>query len=1272
MKGNNAIWYDQFINNQGLEKGRIEAKRIWQQIGDDAEKASVQVQKLWNDTGKASAAAFSQTSAVAAAAGKFAESVFKAGGDSAKDVVESLRIQKQVIKELEAEYKSLEKQVAKTAPGTAQSAMQGQLSQAKKELDDEKKLLQEIERAHAGYKQSATAVRTQIMAVRETMTQLVLEGKRETQEYKDKEKELGRLGAAYSKVQTEQKALTTGGGQWAGVISGLQGVMGMHAAGQEVLGMFIRDNEKLALVQTRLQSVMSILTGMQAASNMMHQASAFRIVTVRKVTELYSAAQGRLAIALGVSAVAAKVLMGVLTLGLSVAIGGVVYAIDRMNKKKAEAVAKDAELHAQIVQSRMEIARETEAIDKNFAVLDKAEKGTNAYERAKINIQSNYGKYLSGLDAETRALDNVEGAYKAIKTAAIDSINARAKAAFTEEASKVAGAKMSKATGDIRKSLIWAINEGTLKQLPDQINGIMAKVTDVLMDSSKTFREKRIDIGALLEDQGVNPWAVNWLGNKRGLLNTSFLEDFHLANEEMAGIGRVADQVWKSMDPPDGIVGENKAFWEQQRNNAQEALDAMNAAEKGSKEWVALEKQIAEANEKISLYSQNKPEKKSTSQTKSAEKFSNDLKDRLLDLQNDIAQAEINDMSEGSAKKLAQLDLNHEKELEKLERHAQETLETINEIRKAQGQQQLTELPAEIAAQYEAAGVLMAAKYKKEKEDVTKIDTSEILASIDAEMQAYNEYLAKYGTMLEKKLAMTELYAVKIAAAATDGERMGLEKELEEGIKKLELDALVNSDDWVKLFRDLDKLTAKEITRIVKTFKSKAKEMLAAGTMTLAEYNDLLNQLGQAEATATQKNPFAALVDGIKEYREAIKKANEATTDFEKKTAKAAAKEEFKKSLEKAQEAIKQTAEALTALQGLFSELGVDSIALNTSIEMLNTLASTDWTNPMGAITGGLKLITSLISGIFGSKKKKKEKEIQRLQDQVDSLQKSYESLGRSIDKAYSTDASKLIAQQDQNLRAQRNVLQKQINAERGKKSSDHGRIKEWENAIADIDRQIGETKDRQIEAIIGKDIKSAIDEFANAYIDAWAAGEDKAASMKEVVRKMVKSAVTELMKSKLAPEVEGFMKDLSAAMEDGKLSSFEEWQLDNWESRMLTKAAELDRNFEKYLNEAESEAERQSASRGIDSLSQDSADELNGRLTVMQQHTHDLRENSNVLVEKSREMAQTLRQQWSDVQVHQAQVLRHLSGIENNTNPIPRMADQIEEIATRGVRLRQ
>ena len=255
------------------------------------------------------------------------------------DVSENIAIQKKVLTDLEEQYKQVAKAIENTAPGMAKNKLLSEMAAIKQEIDGEKQAFTELEQVQNQYNQSNVSLRTQLINVRNEMEQLELSGQKNSERYKELEEELGRSGAAYRKLEYEQKAFSTGMTQWSGIISGIQGVASAFAAAQGTIGLFVSDNEKLAKIQSRLQAVMAITIEMQQVSNTFHETSAFRMTTVRRVTELYTAAQTKLATSLGVSATMAKVLMASLTFGLSAVITGLIALISKLSsaqKKAAE------------------------------------------------------------------------------------------------------------------------------------------------------------------------------------------------------------------------------------------------------------------------------------------------------------------------------------------------------------------------------------------------------------------------------------------------------------------------------------------------------------------------------------------------------------------------------------------------------------------------------------------------------------------------------------------------------------------------------------------------------------------------------------------------------------------------------------------------------------------------------------------------------------------------------------------------------------------------
>ena len=255
----------------------------------------------------------------------------------------------------------------------------------------------------------------------------------------------------------------------------------------------------------------------------------------------------------------------------------------------------------------------------------------------------------------------------------------------------------------------------------------------------------------------------------------------------------------------------------------------------------------------------------------------------------------------------------------------------------------------------------------------------------------------------------------------------------------------------------------------------------------------------------------------------------------------------------------------------------------------------------LGGITGMVSSITSVV-GIFAKLHDKKyEKRIQNLQNQIDNLQTAYSRLERAFNNTYwvfndeqrqgyekniqaikdqiaalekqrevakkswdfaqyaklTTQIKQLNAQlnkakeggdmlslwqsQKESLREQQELMRQQIQAEKSKKKTDNNKIKEWENQIEEINQQIEDLDQQMMETFAGTDVKSAIDEFADAIVDAYCSGEDAAKALGETTKKVLKNAVVEALKRNfLAKGINDAVEYLGKAMEDGVLSDEE------------------------------------------------------------------------------------------------------------------------------------
>lgn len=115
---------------------------------------------------------------------------------------------------------------------------------------------------------------------------------------------------------------------FAGLTQGLQGLMGAYTAARGVMVQFGASEDDLVKVQTKLQASMSILMGVQQLYNALQSTSAFRIQITAKATELLTAAETKLAAASGI----AKVALGGLVVVLAAAVGALAAFATRHEK----------------------------------------------------------------------------------------------------------------------------------------------------------------------------------------------------------------------------------------------------------------------------------------------------------------------------------------------------------------------------------------------------------------------------------------------------------------------------------------------------------------------------------------------------------------------------------------------------------------------------------------------------------------------------------------------------------------------------------------------------------------------------------------------------------------------------------------------------------------------------------------------------------------------------------------------------------------------------
>jgi len=597
-----------------------------------------------------------------------------------------------------------------------------------------------------------------------------------------------------------------------------------------------------------------------------------------------------------------------------------------------------------------------------------------------------------------------------------------------------------------------------------------------------------------------------------------------------------------------------------------------------------------------------------------------------------LRQIELDLEDENSEKKLKQMRLNHDIELQELKREKEDFLSNrISEERA------LFEAdPKNKEQRFDASKVSLSedennyfnnkqnlTEKKQKKEEKTYLENEE-----DRNVQAMNQYLSEYGTYLEKRNAIIEQYNKKISEADTEGEALSLKEKMKEVLSELDMEANKEVSAIGRLFSNMSGQTVKGLREIADEAEA-AFEFLKNG-----EWNEKegeLFKISKETFEVLQKSPeklesIGGEIENIRSQADQLESCFGRAANGLKKIFSAG------NDSNKLKEGLAELSNGLNEMQAIagfvsdtFSTLG-DALGsdgmkdasdgINTAMDALGGAMSGAQAGaafgPWGAAAGAaIGLASSLTSSFAKMHDKKHEKQIQKMQEQIELLDETYQSLARSIEKAYSSDASKLIEDQNKALEQQKVLIKQQIAEEKKKKKTDNNRIKEWEEQLKQIDLTIEDNREKAVDAIFGGDVKSAIDNFAQAYADAWAAGNDKAKTSKDIVKDMIKGMVMEALKADISAPMEQIRSKLVEFWADGVISANEQSIIDQMSQNLMDK---LDREYawaDDYLKGDQEDSSQDSTKRGFETMSQDTASELEGRFTALQQAGEELKAQS-------------------------------------------------------------
>ena len=908
---------------------------------------------------------------------------------------------------------------------------------------------------------------------------------------------------------------------------------------------------------------------------------------------------------------------------LLAALVGIGTAVYMFTKRANEATAAQEALNSVNKKADEEFSKQAATVDRLSGVLKSETSSLGQKKKALSDLQAIIPSYNASLDEEGKLINNNTEAIKSYLTQLEKQIRMKAaekeltelyeKKRTQEKRQKEAIANYNEAKSLYNSSVtmtgsalqnrgvntgvaVFSQNSAINNQLKDSANKAKKELDSVNKELGETVSaitelEKEIEKSSLSDKKEVTQSSISKeVENATKRINT--------LKQEIADLrsGKLQAEAGKTVES--SIKAKEKEL-----QSAEKTLETLTGVRNKD---VSRENATTSAGGKLS----DLERKQALERAKEA-----------VDLENQIEQARIDAMADGGDKILAQRELNNKKELQAIDRAKEEYIQ-----KEIQRQKEIFEATEDLKAKKNP-------KYKKRSFDSSSIsvDTSsfdilkentdkrQVQEDLNAQREAMNAYLAEYGTYMQKRQAIIEQYQDKINKATTEGEKLTLGKQRDRILSGIDEQANKTISAVSQLFGDMKDKTLKDLEDI-NVAGQKALEFLKSGQWDEQKGKELGITKENFETWSNDPEKIKAISDALVNNRKAaddLQPAYKKVTDGIKDAFNAGNdSKKLEEALARIKNGLNDIMQVGSFLSDTFSSLG-DAFGNDTFTDIADGInVAMDAANsamqgaqagsafgPWGAAAGAaIGLVSSLASSIAKIHDKKNEKRIQELQDQIEVLEKSYERLGNSIEKAYSKDASNLINQQNKLLEQQKVLIQQQIREEQNKKKTDNDRIKEWQQQIEEINNLIEENKEKAVDAIFGEDVKTAIEDFASAYAEAWSNGEDRAESAKDAVKNIMRQMVTESIKS--AIQASGSMEKIRQKLQEFYADNV----LSGWEQNYIyNMAEELQKELDKQFGWADSlmkddSKEQQSASgRGFGTeMTHEDAGELSGRFTAV------------------------------------------------------------------------
>lgn len=749
-----------------------------------------------------------------------------------------------------------------------------ELKRAKEEYNDltaeQRKYIDElstIEDRHA-------RMRTQIMDVREELVNMIAAGKQGTPQFQELAEQAGELYSQMALANATMQYFSDPSRNLNTLKVGLQGVAGAAGLVTGVIGLFNSENAKMAEIQAKVQSVLGVIIGLETTYNLVKKNSYVMLALEEVKTWALAKARGVQSAATTAATVAQEGLNTAMRanpigaiISLLAILGTAIYAVVKALTSETDAerqAREEKEAHIKAIREQHEQWAKSVADSASRQLVSYRELqrkwndlGDDLNAKKKFVIDNK--EAFNNLGFAVNSVSDAESLLVTNTNSVVSAIMARAKAAaYAETMKKIEQQR-------IQELLRQDTSTGDYKFVYKK-GGAISRETIEKRYGEKAGRQLRFGVdynanGGLTE-KGVK--ILNRLEEER-TKKAKEQKDKRIAIKEEE-VKKVADLQEKEIQKEQKSIKETgvNSYQKQHKEPTQKTPRAKGSSSSDAER---------EAQEEAKRNAKEKADALKHSEEMAA------LEQKAARARQDASIAAIRDSSE---RERQERETKHKRELEDLQSQRDEIYKKIYEQRKSDYESKNSGKHYETDDEMGSLGYLdtkareamvksfsdeerkmydLNKEYYDAKErEKTEINAREEALRLKRQAQSMRDYLKEYGTYQQKKLALAEEYAEKIADAenaGNQGEALRLKAERDSQIAKANAQSLAMNIDWNQTFsglgnvlEDIAKETLEKVNKYMET--SDFKGLNADAKLAYQELKQQLVAAGGQEAS----NPF--------------------------------------------------------------------------------------------------------------------------------------------------------------------------------------------------------------------------------------------------------------------------------------------------------------------------------------------------------------------------------------------------------------------------------